>query len=165
MALANLPLFLKPILEILIAIIYFFIFNTFYKIIIQNIYETMQESIASDYYSLLNITNYILLFIIGVFFILLNNQINSYFFIALEFLIFILLIIYGKSSLSLMDRFIFLLFRPENLDKLDYYSFVGSIEYKLDIQNNNSKKNMKKRYNFTFKHLFANIEFIFNLYL
>ena len=80
MALANLPLFLIPILEILIAIIYFFIFNTFYKIIIQNIYETMQESIASDYYSLLNITNYILLFIIGVFFILLNNQINSYFF-------------------------------------------------------------------------------------
>ena len=64
-----------------------------------------------------------------------------------------------------MDRFIFLLFRPENLDKLDYYSFVGSIEYKLDIQKNNSKKNMKKRYNFTFKHLFANIESIFNLYL
>ena len=128
------PNILKPLIEIGISAIYLCIFNLLYRYFINTIYTSIKEEEASDNYSLLKILNYIGLFIVG-----------SSFFIIIEFFIFFLDIYYSIASLKLMDRFIYMLFRPDKLGDKEFINFVGSIE----------NENKEKRW--TFSHIYANI--------
>jgi len=131
------PNILKPLIEIGISAIYLCIFNLLYRYFINTIYTSIKEEEASDNYSLLKILNYIGLFIVG-----------SSFFIIIEFFIFFLDIYYSIASLKLMDRFIYMLFRPDKLGDKEFINFVGSIE----------NENKEKRW--TFSHIYANINLI-----
>ena len=77
-----------------------------------------------------------------------NTTTQNYFFIIIEFLIFFLDIYYSIASLKLMDRFIYMLFRPDKLGDKEFINFVGSIE----------NENKEKRW--TFSHIYANINLI-----
>lgn len=145
------PNILKPFLEIGISFIYIFLFNKIYVFLMKNIYITMKEEIASDYYTLINLINYILLFFIGGFFLLINCNSNHYIYIILEFLIFFIDIFYSKASLNLMNHFIFILFRDEILKEKEYISFIGSIEYYTKSYNDYSELHYK------FLHIFTDL--------
>lgn len=140
---SQIPIFLKPFIEIFLGFLYLCIFNKLYKNFINNIFYTMKESEASDQYSLLKMINYLLLFLIGAIFLLLNVTNNSYILLFVEIIIFFLLFFYSRDSLKLMDSFIYLLFRPKELKESECLYFVGSIE-----------RTLKK---VTFTHIFANI--------
>lgn len=153
MNLSELPMMLKLLIEILFSCLYIFLFNKIYNHFVENIYHTMKEESASDYYSLLNMGNYIVLFFIGTIFILLNTNTKHYLFVFIEFFLFSIIVYYGKSSLKLMDHFIFLLFRPNHLSQKEYLSPLGSIEYFETVDKS------KKEYMFT--HIFSNLNFKF----
>lgn len=142
------PNILKPLIEIGISAIYLCIFNLLYRYFINTIYTSIKEEEASDNYSLLKILNYIGLFIVGSSFIIMNTTTQNYFFIIIEFFIFFLDIYYSIASLKLMDRFIYMLFRPDKLGDKEFINFVGSIE----------NENKEKRW--TFSHIYANINLI-----
>ena len=143
---SQIPILCKVIIEILVLVLYVMIFNNLYKITIDTFYDTMKEEYANDYYSLLNIFNYILLFFIGSFFLIMNASGNNYIHMIFEFLVFSIILYYGRKSLKLMDHFIFLLFRLNELKEKEYFTMVGSIEYQGK--------------NIVFNHIFANITFV-----
>ena len=121
--------FYKLGIELLLFFLYIFSFNKIYAILIKNIYASKSETTASDYYSLMKLLSNICLFIIGSIFLILNTTTKNAIFVVLEFIIFILLIIFTKSSIHLMDHLINFIYMPNLLEDKNCYCIVGSIEY------------------------------------
>lgn len=155
---SSIPMIVKLLMEFGIAFIYFFIFNKCYHIIINDIYKTMVEVHASDSYTLLKYASYIVFFFVCMIFILMNTSTTNRFFVLLEFVILICLFIYIKSSLKLMDTFIYLLYRPRFLKEEEYTSMVGELDLTGSGFDKLSDTEVQPYFIWTFKHFFSNTE-------
>lgn len=141
---AHVPMFVKMLIEIILAFVYIFSFNKLYGIMVNNIYSSIKESSASDTYSLMKIASTICLVLNGLFFIIMNASTHKLFFNLIELFILIFMWGYSKSSLNLMDHLVSYLYRPELLNDESYAGFVGVVEESDGV--------------FTFKHYLIGIE-------
>lgn len=134
----------KVFIEIGVSLLYIFLFNIGYKIVIKDIHRIMSEINASDSYMIFKYISYMFVVFVGLLFILLNTNNTSKIFVILEFVIFFILFFYVKSSLKLMDHFVSYLYRPKLLEDKEFSCLVGELS--------------EDKSNWTFQHFFANIE-------